>query len=119
MKEIPIYWHGWRTNGETQMIQDFDIQPESLAPYDVLLASYEQESYSGQAFVLLCEKTTGNLYEVNGLHCSCNGLEYQWQPEQTTVAALRMRDWDDIWSRSMVTLLELVLNEYEQSPRSV
>ncbi len=33
----------------------------------------------------------GRLYEVNGSHCSCYGLENQWDPESTTVEALRHR----------------------------
>ena len=33
----------------------------------------------------------GKLYEVNGSHCSCYALEGQWEPEETTVEALRHR----------------------------
>jgi hypothetical protein len=66
---------------------------------DVLLASYGSENYGGDAFVLF--RRDGKLYEVNGSHCSCYGLgtqgyhtderETQWQPEETTVEALRHR----------------------------
>lgn len=31
------------------------------------------------------------LYEVNGSHCSCYGLEGQWEEEETTVEALAYR----------------------------
>ena len=31
------------------------------------------------------------MWEVNGAHCSCYGLEGQWEPEETTVEALRYR----------------------------
>lgn len=55
----------------------------------ILFAVYSYESYSGKAFVLF--EMAGKLYEVNGSHCSCYGLEDQWQPEETTVESLIMR----------------------------
>lgn len=56
---------------------------------EVLLASYTYEDYSGDAFVLF--RKSDKLYEVNGGHCSCYGLEGQWEPEETNVEALRHR----------------------------
>ncbi len=56
---------------------------------EVLLASYSYENYSGDAFVLF--RKGGKLYEVNGGHCSCYGLEGQWSPEETAVDALMHR----------------------------
>lgn len=40
----------------------------------VLFAVYEDENYEGSAFVLF-KGTDRKLYEVNGGHCSCYGLE--------------------------------------------
>lgn len=54
------------------------------------LAWYGYGSYSGDSLVIY--EKNGVLYEVNGSHCSCFGLEGQWQPEETTWAALAMRD---------------------------
>ena len=56
---------------------------------NVLLASYGTPSYEGYAFVLF--ERDGKLYEVNGSHCSCYGLEGQWEPEETNVEALLHR----------------------------
>ncbi len=56
---------------------------------EILLASYGTPSYEGYAFVLF--RRDGKLWEVNGSHCSCYGLEGQWEPEETTVEALRHR----------------------------
>lgn len=53
----------------------------------VLLAWYGYGDYCGSSFVLF--EKGGQLYEVNGSHCSCNGLEGQWEPEPTTVKALK------------------------------
>jgi len=56
---------------------------------EVLFAAYTYEDYSGDAFVLLQKE--GKLFEVNGGHCSCYGLEGQWEPEETTKEALLKR----------------------------
>jgi hypothetical protein len=58
--------------------------------YEVLYAEYKfAGGYDGSAFVLF--RSNGKLYEVNGDHCSCFGLEGQWEPEETSVEALLMR----------------------------
>ena len=76
-----VYLHDW---------SDFDGMVESFRDYgadvaeharlfegvEVLLASYSYEDYSGLAFVLF--RKDGELFEVNGSHCSCYGLEDQW-----------------------------------------
>lgn len=84
------------------MIEDFNIDPSQLDQYEVLIAAYSYENYSGSAFVLLRNINTDLLYEVNGGHCSCHGLEScnysnagdtQWDPEETTLEAIAMRQW--------------------------
>ena len=70
-------------------MDDFEITEGDLEGVEILLASYTYENYSGDAFVLF--RKGGKLYEVNGGHCSCYGLEGQWDPEETTVAELRHR----------------------------
>jgi hypothetical protein len=54
---------------------------------EILFAIYNCPPYEGDAFVLF--RQGGTLYEVNGSHCSCYGLEGQWTPEETTVKSLR------------------------------
>jgi len=60
---------------------------------EVLIGSYEVPSYEGYA--ILVYERDGKLYEVNGFHCSCYGLEDQWSPEETTREALAMRKVDE------------------------
>lgn len=67
---------------------DFQIHFRELDLYDILLASYTSETYSGDAFLVLRRKLTGELLLVEASHCSCYGLEGQWNPEPTTVEAL-------------------------------
>jgi hypothetical protein len=55
----------------------------------ILFASYGYENYSGDAYVLFYKND--NLYEVFGSHCSCYGLEGQWKPDETSLAALEDR----------------------------
>lgn len=69
------------------------VMPDNFpANEDILLASYDNEDYSGSAFVLFLRD--GKLFEVNGSHCSCNGLEECWHPEETSWEALKMRDFE-------------------------
>ncbi len=60
----------------------------------IIFAAYGTEnSYSGSAVVLFKDKN-GSLFIVNAGHCSCAGLEGQWNPSETTVKALR-QEWND------------------------
>lgn len=100
-----------------QMISDFEITEADLEGCEILLASYVCESYEGSAFVLF--RKGGELFQVSGSHCSCYGLEGQWTPERTAVAALRMylaeggydvRDYaDDL--RAVLDELDATTNE--------
>lgn len=63
-----------------------DVQLEDS---EVLLASYGGAAYEGDAFVIFMRD--GKLYEAHGSHCSCNGLEGQWRPEETSMEALEYR----------------------------
>ena len=62
---------------------------DDLFGAEILLAYYSYEDYSGTAFVLY--RKFGELFEVNGGHCSCYGLEGQWEPEKTSIKELRHR----------------------------
>ena len=117
LSQEPIYLHGW--NHKVDVIGDFeDIfmdydeymgqtppyanesswlelknkMDEALEDYknvNILFASYGQDNYLGDAFVLFEEN--GKLYEVNGGHCSCYGLEGQWDPEEVLLDELKRR----------------------------
>lgn len=68
-----MYLHDW--NNIEGVKNDFEISDEQLEDVKILLASYTYEDYDGSAFVLFLRD--GKLYEVNGSHCSCYGLEGQ------------------------------------------
>jgi len=78
------YQGGW-SNAE-EMVGDFSESIEVLKGAKVLYALREYGDYDGWCFVLF--KRDAKLWEVNGSHCSCYGLEEQWDPEETSVEAL-------------------------------
>ena len=84
-----MYLNDWKDSGLEEMKSDFRVADAPLAGATILFANYEYANYSGAAFVLF--ERDGKLYEVNGGHCSCYGLERQWDPEETTVEALLHR----------------------------
>lgn len=77
------YW------GEQKKEMDIALKDGDWKKIKVLLASYSYENYSGSAFVLF--EKDGKLFEVNGGHCSCYGLEGQWEPSETTIESLEHR----------------------------
>lgn len=94
-----IFLHIW--DSKEEMIASFEgayntskltqEQKDKYAHVDVLLASYGCESYTGDAFVLFRNNKDGQLYENHGSHCSCYGLEDQWDEESTSIESLRRR----------------------------
>ena len=66
--------------------REFSVKDNSMNDAFILLAWYGYGDYDGSAFVLF--ERGGKLYEVNGGHCSCNGLEGQWSPEETSAVEL-------------------------------
>lgn len=91
--EPGLYLNDWR--GFPDMLRDFRLNEDAvlaaseLQGIQVLLASYREANYGGDAFVFF--RKDGKLFEVNGSHCSWYGLEGQWWPEETSVEALRYR----------------------------
>lgn len=100
-----VYRGDW--SEEDDMLREFCIEPEVLEGVEILYAWYEYESYSGSALVLY--RKDGKLYEVNGSHCSCFGLEEQWDPEETNVEAISLRGFYDLSDDERAGLMKLLL----------
>ena len=58
---------------------DTDIQ--------IVYANYVCECYEGSASLLYYRVSTGKYYEAYGSHCSCYGLEGQWNGDEEIVVA--------------------------------
>jgi hypothetical protein len=71
----------------------------------IIFAAYEYEDYSGSAEVVFVSK--GKFYHVSGGHCSCYGLEGQWEPEEMPLVALR-----HIGEKSSSGMLSQMRNEF-------
>lgn len=63
--------------------QDYSEREKSELPSNLVLlyADYTYEDYSGDAYVLGYNKEKKQFFEVHGSHCSCYGLEGQWDEE--------------------------------------
>lgn len=53
----------------------------------VIYASYDVDGYEGSAQIMFINR--GKIYTVSGGHCSCYGLEGQWQPEEMPIETLQ------------------------------
>lgn len=85
------------------VISNFDIKESDLDGVEILYAEYVPGDYCGDAYVLF--RKEDKLYEVSGSHCSCYGLEGQWEPTFTTVKAILMRPHLDDEFRKFVESL--------------
>jgi hypothetical protein len=88
--------------------REFNVQFDGL----VIYAWYEYEDYSGSAEVIFLHD--GKIFTVSGGHCSCNGLEDQWEPIEMPLAALKKiaEDGQGAYSDGIRNALE-VLEEYD------
>lgn len=66
-------------------------------PKEVIYANYDMGGYDGSAFVVY--RNGRKYYLVQGGHCSCYGLEDQWNPEEYSkkilVAALERMNYPE------------------------
>ena len=84
-KESPYGNKDYRLEKKSLM----DKAIEKYKDVNILFASYGCDYYDGDAWVLF--EQGENLYEVNGCHCSCYGLEGQWEPEPVSLKELEHR----------------------------
>ena len=85
-----LYLEDWAVAWDNKLVENpFEAMKSDFENYDgksirddieIIVAYYSYEDYSGDALVIY--KENGKLYEVTGGHCSCYGLEGQWEPEE-------------------------------------
>lgn len=100
----------------SDVCREFDLVID--LPDEVLLAVYESELYEGYADVIY--RQDDRYYWVSGSHCSCYGLEGQWDPEEYSaellIAALRRGD-HFYWSEDSSALRDAVIDRvHARSP---
>jgi hypothetical protein len=67
--------------------QEYQITDEDLDGCTILFACYEIEGYEGCSTIIL--EKDGKLWINEAGHCSCYGLEGQWDPIETNLEALK------------------------------
>lgn len=81
--------------GAESMCSQFGIKLAAIEGCEIIVASYTDEDYSGDAYVLF--KKDGKFFEVEGGHCSCFGLsessywgdsDSQWKPQEVSLERL-------------------------------
>jgi uncharacterized protein (DUF1330 family) len=94
-----IYFGGLFENQE-DVLNAFEVPESEREGIFICAAEYEYEDYDGRASVVFYQN--GTLYEVHGSHCSCYGLEGQWEPEVCVVAALLRYEYLSSWFKDAV-----------------
>lgn len=80
-----MFLHNWKK--EDDVFADFGgVDPSGIK---ILFASYGTDNYEGAAWVLF--EQDGKLFENDGSHCSCYGLEDQWEPKEIVLPELKNR----------------------------
>lgn len=105
INQEPVFLNDWQN--KTDVLTDFAGEryewdkekelkfKEEHKDTNILFASYSYANYDGDAWVLF--EKDGILYEVNGSHCSCYGLEGQWEPEEVSLKELEHRLLNGTW----------------------
>ncbi|MCF7618521.1 hypothetical protein [Bacillus sonorensis] len=75
IEQESVFLNEWEGKKKNDVLSDFEEIDTDL---NILFASYGSDLCEDKAWVLFEDK--GKLFEVNGSHCSCYGLEYQWEP---------------------------------------
>lgn len=96
LNQSPVFLNNW--DDVKDVISDFEGVWEekelekALEKYKgikILFASYGYSNYEGDAWVLYTEDN--QLFEINAGHCSCYGLEEQWDKEPVVLKELKHR----------------------------
>ena len=77
------------------------LTKEQLDKMNIIYATYETGSYEGESFILW--EQDGKLYEHNCHHCSCYGLTWDDNLEETTLESILRRNtgWIDDFKKSV------------------
>lgn len=100
-----------------------DLEEQFATTFDpeihILVACYETENWEGSAMVIFEQE--GSLFLVEGSHCSCYGLEGQWNPTEITVDYVNYRakegsffgSYEDLNNKFLAALKTQKLLEHE------
>lgn len=69
--------------------KEFRIERSELDEYEVLFAQYGIDGWEGTSILFLTKE--GKLFINDASHCSCYGLEGQFDPSETTKEAMMLQ----------------------------
>jgi hypothetical protein len=102
----------WTDTTPDAVFDEFHVPAADREGITILLAGYEIDGYEGSAMVLFTKDN--KLWEVHGSHCSCMGLEDQWQPKEVTTTMLRANLARDSYEyRPVKTQLTTILDDLD------
>lgn len=101
---MSIYLNGFSSFND--VMYEYSVGSDEQEGVTILYADYETGNWEGWSFVLF--EKDGKLYEVNGSHCSCYGLEGQWEPEEVLIEELLKRKSGDEALVEMLTLIQKI-----------
>ncbi len=91
-----------------QIREDWCLKPDDdSVPTDEEVLFYAYDGCYEMEAICVWQRD-GVLYEANGSHCSCMGLENQWSPEETSWEALAKRKFYLLSQGSKDELRELI-----------
>lgn len=90
---------------------EFQVDPKDQLGNVIIFASYDFEGYEGYANVILIKD--GKFHHVEGSHCSCFGLEGQWQPEEMPAEALIKMFSGNFYQNNEYKPLISIIEEFE------
>lgn len=73
------------------VFNNFYVSEDIQKDIQIIYADYECENYEGYSTVFFFNRKDGKYYENYGSHCSCYGLENQWNPEEIVFKELEKR----------------------------
>ena len=79
------YLCDWENSTKDEILDEFEFEGDR-SKIEILFASYNYKNWSGEAFLIV--KKDHKLFEVHAAHCSCYGLENQFDLEETTIEQL-------------------------------
>lgn len=86
--EVYEWWDEYSfADGDKKLVEQRN--KEFNKKYKILYADYQTGNYEGSAYVLGYDNVQDKFFEVHGGHCSCYGLEGQWNEEYCTLSELK------------------------------
>lgn len=80
-----MFINDFKDYSQEEILEEYRATKEQADFVDkIIFADYTYECWTGDSHVVFIGKD-GKMYEVHGCHCSCYGLEDQWEPEEATL----------------------------------